>query len=162
MGQVHLHPLGGKSRGRLSQGQAEKSSTHTQTIFTCQPIRITLSIGVTRLCAHHCCALAEHLLILYPMSPRSRTCSNNAGRFQNRSTVADIYQASLRAYLGLDSDTHFDLEIKVVLDPGPLIDIQVVFWFSGCFYLQIWYICGHRVCTKKSNLISLNPDLKVI
>lgn len=42
-------------------------------------------------------------VILYLMLPWIRTCSNNTGRFQNRSIMVDIYQTSLRAYLGLDS-----------------------------------------------------------
>lgn len=60
------------------------------------------------------CASWAPALILYLMLPRIHTCSNNTGRFQNRSMMADIYQISLKAYLGLDSDTYFDLEIKVI------------------------------------------------
>lgn len=36
--------------------------------------------------------------------------------------MADIYQTSLRAYLGLDSVTYFDLEIKVILDEHAVSD----------------------------------------
>lgn len=36
--------------------------------------------------------------------------------------MVDIYQTSLRVYLGLDSVTYFDVEIKVILDKRALSD----------------------------------------
>lgn len=87
------------------------------------------------------CAGRAPALILYLMLPRIRTCSDNTGRFQNRSMMVDIYQTSLRRYLGLDSVTHCDLEIRVISDWFAMSDTFDEYQESNFCFInhKLWY-----------------------
>lgn len=117
-------------KGRVRWAKVEQSKAALSPAWSSHRLYLPASLGL------HCiwdqsypsiytpllCASWAPALILYLMLPRIHTCSNNAGRFQKRSMMADIYQTSLRAYLGLNCVTYFDLEIKEILDERALSD----------------------------------------
>lgn len=52
--------------------------------------------------------------------------------------MADIYQTSQRAYLGVDSVIYFDLEIKVILDKQTFDKYQESNFTLAKFWFPLW------------------------